>query len=53
MLYPFVSLMGDEGATEPAAEVMDPAVPVVQQDLRMASLIRANVFMDTYFDLDW
>ena len=53
MLYPFVSLMGDEGVTEPAAEVTDPAVPAVQQDLRMASLIRANAFMDTYFDPDW
>ena len=53
MLYPFISLMGDESATEPAVEVMDPAVPAVQQDLRMASLIRANAFMDTYFDPDW
>ena len=53
MLYPFISLMGDEGATEPAVEVTDPAVSAVQQDLRMASLIRANTFMDTYFDPDW
>ena len=53
MLYPFVSLMGDESEAEPAVEVTDPAVPAVQQDLRMASLIRANEFMDTYFDPDW
>ena len=53
MLYPFVSLMGDESETESAVEVMDPAEPAVQQDLRMASLIKANEFMDTYFDPDW
>ena len=53
MLYPFISLMGDESEAEPAVEVMDPAVPAVQQDLRMASLIKANEFMDTYFDPDW
>ena len=53
MLYPFISLMGDESEAEPAVEVTDPAVPAVQQDLRMASLIKANEFMDTYFDSDW
>ena len=53
MLYPFISLMGDDGVTEPAVEVMDPAVPAVQRDLRMMALIRANNFMDTYFDPDW
>ena len=53
MLYPFVSLMSDESATEPAVEVTDPAGPAVQQDLRMASLIKVNEFMDTYFNPDW
>ena len=53
MLYPFMSLMGDKSEAEPAVEVMDPAVPAAQQDLKMASLIRANEFMDTYFDPDW
>ena len=53
MLYPFISLMGEDGETEPAAEVTDPAVPAVQQDLRMMALIKANNFMDTYFDPDW
>ena len=32
MLYPFISLMGEDGDTEPAVEVTDPAVPAVQQD---------------------
>ena len=50
MLYPFISLMGDESEAEPAVEVTDPAVPAAQQDLWMASLIKANKFMDTYFD---
>ena len=53
MLYPFMSLMGNESEAEPAVEVTDPAVPAAQQDLKMASLIRANEFMDTYFDPDW
>ena len=53
MLYPFISLMGGEGQTEPAVEVTDPAVPAVQQETRMKSLICANEFMDTYFDPDW
>ena len=53
MLYPFISLMGGEGQTEPAVEVTDPAVPAVQQGIRMKSLVRANEFMDTYFDPDW
>ena len=53
ILYPFISLMGDNGETEPAVEVMDPAVPAVQWDLRMMALIKANNFMDTYFDPDW
>ena len=53
MLYPFISLMGEDGETETAVEVMDPAVPAVQQDLRMMALIKANNFMDTYFDPDW
>ena len=53
MLYPFISLMGDDGETQPAVEVMDPAVPAFQQDLRMMALIKANNFMDTYFDPDW
>ena len=34
--------MGDESEAEPAVEVTDPAVPAVQQDPRMASLIKAN-----------
>ena len=42
-----------ESETEPAVEVMDPAEPVVVQDPHMMSLIRANKFMDTYFDPDW
>ena len=45
--------MGEDGETEPAVEVMDPTVPAVQQDLRMMALIKANNFMDTYFDPDW
>ena len=45
--------MGDESVTEPAVEVTDPAGPAVQQDLRTASLIKVNEFMDTYFDPDW
>ena len=49
MLYPFISLMGDDGETEPAVDVTDPAVPAVQQDLRMMALIKVNNFMDTYF----
>ena len=53
MLYPFISLMGDESEAEPAVEVKDPAEPAAQQDLRMASLIKANGFMDTYFNPDW
>ena len=53
MLYPFISLMGDDGETEPAVEVTDPALPAVQQDLRMMALIKANNFMDTYFDPYW
>ena len=53
MLYPFISLMGDDGETEPAVEVTDPAVLAVQQDLRMMALIKVNNFMDTYFDPDW
>ena len=53
MLFPFVSLMGVESETEPAVEVTDPAEPVVVHDTRMMSLIRANKFMDTYFDPDW
>ena len=48
MLYPAISLMGEDGETEPAVEVMDPAVPAVQQDLIMMSLIKVNNFMDTY-----
>ena len=50
MLYPFISLMGDDDETEPAVEVTDPAV---QRDLRMMAFIKANNFMDTYFDPDW
>ena len=46
MLYHFISLMGEDGETEPAVQVMDPAVPAVQQDLRMMALIKANNFMD-------
>ena len=53
VLYPFISLMGEDGETEPAVEVTDPAVPAVQRDLRMMALIKANNFMDTYFDPDW
>ena len=53
MLFPFVSLMGVENETEPAVEVTDPAEPAVCQDARMMSLVRANKFMDTYFDPDW
>ena len=53
MLYPFISLMGEDSETEPAVEVMDPAVPAVQQELRMMALIKVNNFMDTYFDPDW
>ena len=53
MLYPFISLMGDDVETEPAVEVTDPAVPAVQQDLRMMALIKVNNFMETYFDPDW
>ena len=53
MLYPFISLMGEDSETEPAVEVMDPAVPAVQQDLRMMSLIRANNLLEMYFDPDW
>ena len=53
MLYPFISLMGDESRTEPAVEVTDPAEPVVHQETHMKSLIKANEFMDTYFDPDW
>ena len=49
MLYPFISLMGEDGETEPAVEVTDPAVPAVQWDLRMIALIKANNFIDTYF----
>ena len=45
--------MGDDGETEPAVEVMDPAVPAVQRDLRIMALIRANNFMDNNFDPDW
>ena len=52
MLYPFISLMGDESEAEPAVEVMDPAVPAAQQDLQMASLIKANKFMDTLTRID-
>ena len=29
MLYPFISLIGEDGETEPAVEVTDPAVPAV------------------------
>ena len=46
-------LMGEDSETEPAVEVTDPAVPAVQQDLKMMALIKANNFMDTYFDPDW
>ena len=53
MLYPFISLMGEDGESEPAAEVTDPAVPAIQRDLRMMALIKVNNFMDTYFDPDW
>ena len=53
MLYPFVSLMGDDGDSDTTEEVTDPVVPPVQQETRMMSLIRANEFMDSYFDLDW
>ena len=53
MLYPFISLMGEDGETEPAVEVTDPAGTTVQWDLRMMALIKANNFMDTYFDPDW
>ena len=53
MLYPFISLMGENGETEPAVEVTDPAVLAVQRDLRMMPLIKANNFMDTYFDPNW
>ena len=53
MLYPFISLMGEDGETEPAVEVTDPAVPAVQWDLRMIALIKTNNFKDTYFDPDW
>ena len=53
MLYPFISLMGDDCEAEPAVEVTDPAMPAVQRDLRMMALIKANNFMDTYFDPDW
>ena len=52
MLYPFISLMG-EGETEPAVDITDPAVSAVSQDTRMMSLVRANKFMDSYFDPDW
>ena len=45
--------MGVKGETEPAVEVTDLAEPAVVQDTRMMSLIRANKFMDTYFDPDW
>ena len=53
MLYPFISLMGDDSEAEPAVEVTDPAEPAAQQDVHMMSLIRANEFMDSYFDPDW
>ena len=53
ILYPFISLMGEDSETEPAVEVTDPAVPAVQHDLRMMALIKTNNFMDTYFDPDW
>ena len=48
MLYPFIGLMGEDGETEPAVEVTDPAVPAVQWDLRMMALIKATHFIDTY-----
>ena len=44
MLYPFISLMGEDGETEPAVEVTDPAVPAVQWDLRVMALIKVNNF---------
>ena len=53
MLYPFISLMGEDGETEPAVELMHHAVPAVQWELRMMAVIKANNFMDTYFDPDW
>ena len=53
MLYPFVSLMGGNSGAETAAEITDPAEPAAQQDVRMMSLIRANKFMDRYFDPHW
>ena len=53
MLYPFVSLMGGDGGADTAVEVTDPVVPPGQVETRMLSLIRANEFMDSYFDPDW
>ena len=53
MFVPIHQFDGDEIETEPAAEVTDPAEPAVQQNACMMSLIKANKFMDTYFDPDW